>query len=252
MIQESPQNKFLADAAHEFQTPLAILRMNLESLPRGRTARSRRTRQIMEMTLDRLNRLVNGLLLAARLNHAEDFLSRKEFNLQTLIQETCEDCSVLAENKGITLIYNRNVPRSDGSDPLQISGDRDRLKEVLLNLLSNAFKHTPPGGTISMETEVENSIVAVSIADTGSGIAKENLPKIFERFYRIHDGTAPGLGIGLHLSKQIIEAHGGTITAESRFGQGARFTVHLPILSVSDGEINGQSGRPRQAEAVLQ
>lgn len=229
MNQESAQSKFLADVAHEFQTPLAILRMNMEAAPRGRTARAKRTRQIMEATLDRLSRLVNGLLLAARLNHAEDSLAWREVNLRTLVNETCEDCAILAENKGITL----SCAVADGE--FFMMGDRDRLKEVLLNLLSNAFKHTPSGGTVLVAVRrvcgemAEGELAEIIIADTGCGISHENLQKVFERFYRINDGTVPGVGIGLHLSRQIVEVHGGSIAVESELGKGSRFIVQLPL-----------------------
>lgn len=233
MQSETSQSKFLADVAHEFQTPLAILRMNLESWPRGRTAKDKRRRQVTEATLDRLSRLVNGLLLAARLDHAEHSLFRREVNLRTLIGETCADCSVLAENKGITLSYPDPLlldREKWDSEMLHAYGDRDRLKEVLLNLLSNAFKHTPSGGTVSVTAKrTDGGAAEIVVADTGSGIARENLPKIFERFYRINDGTVPGVGIGLHLSREIIRAHGGDITVESELGQGSRFIIRLPI-----------------------
>ncbi len=233
MNSESSQSKFLADVAHEFQTPLAILRMNIEAWPRSRTVRDKRTRQIMEATLDRLSRLVNGLLLAARLNHAEDSLSRRQVNLRILVGETCEDCLVLAENRGIALSYANPVfldQENWESDELFAMGDRDRLKEVLLNLLSNAFKHTPAGGTVSVTAKkIGDKTAEIVVADTGSGISRENLPKIFERFYRINDGTVPGVGIGLHLSRQIVEAHGGSIAVESELGKGANFTIHLPL-----------------------
>jgi signal transduction histidine kinase len=251
MNPESSQSKFLADVAHEFQTPLAILRMNIEAWPRGRTARDKRTRQIMEATLDRLSRLVNGLLLAARLNHAEASLSRRRVNLRMLIDETCEDCLALAENKGITLSHTNSIfgeARNFAAEELFTMGDRDRLKEVLLNLLSNAFKHTPSGGTVSiMAKKVGGETAEIVVADTGSGISRENLPKIFERFYRINDGTAPGIGIGLHLSRQIAEAHGGNIAVESEIGKGSRFIIHLPLEGIPQLEkrpqlnlVNGQ------------
>ncbi|MDE2018875.1 MAG: HAMP domain-containing histidine kinase [Patescibacteria group bacterium] len=255
MNPESSQSKFLADAAHEFQTPLAILRMSLETLPTGRTMRERRARQVMEATLDRLSRLVNGLLLAARLNHAENSLARDELDLLRLVGETCEDCLILAQNKGIALTYPDHTPsRPDASSSLLISGDRDRLKETFLNLLSNAFKHTPPGGRVSIDVKTNGRMAEISVADTGSGISRDNLPNIFERFYRINDGAHPGIGIGLHLSKQIIEAHGGTIIAESEPGQGARFTVRLPLArGISEGVLRAER-RPQSesAKAVLQ
>jgi two-component system phosphate regulon sensor histidine kinase PhoR len=258
MNQENAQSKFLADVAHEFQTPLAILRMNLEAWPRGRTARDKRTRHIMEATLDRLSRLVNGLLLTARLNHAEDSLARRQVNLRILISETCEDCLMLAENKGIALSY-ANLTFAD--EELFIVGDCDRLKEVILNLLSNAFKHTPAGGTVSVAAKEIKKVgddaggeggefAEIVVSDTGSGIARENLPKIFERFYRINDGTVPGVGIGLHLSRQIVEAHGGSIVVESELGKGSRFIVQLPLQGIQEGNFQ-EGDHEQKAESVI-
>jgi len=249
IMKEQSQSKFLADVAHEFQTPLAILRMTMEMWPRGRTAKEKRARQIMDGTLDRLTRLTNGLLLAARLDYASSSLPQQTVNIETLISETCEDCLVLAENKGLHLQY-ANPAFGKSEECLIASGDRDRLKEVLLNLLSNAFKHTAPGGLVSVTGRKSGNEAQIAVTDTGSGIARENLPKIFERFYRINDGTSPGVGIGLHLSRQIIEAHGGTITVESEIGKGTCFFIRLP-LAPQDAAPHPKE-KSQKVDAVLQ
>ena len=143
-------------------------------------------------------------------------------DLVDLLQETCDDCSILAKDRSVAL----SLEESSGF----VLGDRDKLKEVLLNLVSNALKHTAAGGLVVLSARRGEGEVEVVVADSGKGIPSKNLPLIFERFYRINDGVSEGAGLGLHLCRKIVEAHGGTIVAESSMGQGSRFVIHLPIV----------------------
>ena len=235
------QSKFLAEVAHEFQTPIAILKGNIEVLakPNRRSTERANAIYVATTTLDRLSRLVNNLLDIARLNFSKDRLRRQPVDLENLIEAVRDDCAILAEDKNISIMID--LPRP--SAKIFVAGDRDKLKEVLLNLLSNALKHTPAGGTISMTARayggngdgvsVENREAEIVVADTGPGISPETLPRIFERFYRIENPrnmALPGMGLGLHICRQIVEAHGGTIVAESQPGRGSRFIIHLPLV----------------------
>jgi signal transduction histidine kinase len=117
----------------------------------------------------------------------------------------------------------------------QVSGDRDKLKKVFLNLLDNAIKFTPAGGRIGITVGVESNLAKVQIADTGPGISPEQLPRIFDRFYRAtKDDSLPGSGLGLSIVKAIVEAHRGKVDVESKPGQGSVFTVYLPLSSSND------------------
>lgn len=228
----------VTEIAHEFQTPLAILKGNIAVLnestgectrrPRGKTDASRAEQTqaiyIATTTLDRLSRLVATLLDVAKLNFSKDILRRQNIDLERLLEDAYEDCEILAEDKGITIALE--------TAPALVAGDPDKLREVLLNLLSNALKHTPTGGIISVSVNASEDQAIVVVADTGPGISAENLPHIFERFYKIDGNTdVSGTGLGLHICRQIVEAHDGTITAETELGKGSRFIIRLPLTS---------------------
>jgi signal transduction histidine kinase len=225
-----------ADLAHEFRTPLAILREHVELLDRTKRFREDSVR-VMSATVDRLSRLVDGLLETARWRsigaHDRDLV-----NVALLLEEICEECAILAESQ--------NVALSATAEPISLRGDCDKLKEVILNILSNALKHTPAGGAIRLTARLHGGEAEIAVADTGVGIAAEDIPHIFERFYRtggdaradtLHDAPSHGTGLGLYISRQIVEAHGGTITVKSALGKGSRFTVRLPLIS-TNGESN--------------
>ena len=204
----------LANVAHEFQTPLAILRGNIEILAGDGNDDKVRAARIAQATIEYLSRLIDSLLKTARESGAVE--------LAALIREVYDDCALLAEDKNIDFVV--------ASENVVVAGDRDRLKEVLLNLVSNALKYTPRGGRIAVDVKGVDCAEIV-VEDTGIGISPENLPRIFERFYRIPGtGDVRGTGLGLHICKQIIEAHGGTISVESELGRGSRFIVRLPEL----------------------
>jgi signal transduction histidine kinase len=219
----------VSEIAHEFQTPIAILKGNLAILAEPPPAPGERASvfEAAATTLDRLSRLVRTLLDVAKLHAPQRALARETIDANALVGEICEDCARIAEDRGIMLGF------VEANEPAVITADRDQLKEVLLNLVGNALKYTARGGSISIEIGRRSNSIEIAVADTGCGIAPENLPHVFQRFYRIagddEDGAPiSGTGLGLYLSKQIIEAHGGTVTAESEVGRGSRFIVRLP------------------------
>ena len=220
-MQES-QSKFLADISHELQTPVAILKGNLEVLARRKVGERKSAMQAMTTTLDRMSRLVGSLLAVARLNFSKEKLHMQEIKVQNLLEEAYGDCFILAEHQGVTLSFS--------AVPFSIAGDKDKLKEVILNLISNALKHTPCGGAIALVGTPRDACAEIAVQDSGSGIPQENLPHIFERFYRINEGEMRGNGLGLNICRQIIEAHGGAIRAESEPGKGSRFIIAVPFF----------------------
>lgn len=224
------QSKFLTDIAHALQTPIAILRGNVEILERGAPrGRTREVVRVIRATLDSMARLVASILESAKLKFAQNKLHRTEFVVEQFIEEIYDDCAVLCKDQDVAFSY------VCATGVLAVSADRDRLKEVLLNLISNALKHTPSGGTIAIAaTAAPEDFVVIAVRDTGCGIPAEKLPHLFERFYRIESDVTPGTGIGLHIAKQIVEAHGGTIAAESEVGAGSCFTVRIPRAGGGD------------------
>jgi signal transduction histidine kinase len=178
----------------------------------------------METTLERLSRLVRNLIDSARVDFSQAGDLKQSIDLNELIASAANDCGILAEH--------RNIQLKAKSDAIAISGNKDRIREVLLNLISNALTHTPSGGSVNLIGKKKNDVAEIFVQDTGLGIAPENLPNIFDRFYKIdRKGISEGVGLGLHICRKIIEAHGGTITAQSERGKGTTFIIHLPLAS---------------------
>ncbi len=218
------QSCFLADVSHEFKTPLAILKMHAGAFSGSEDPDQKKAWCVMDATLDRLTRLVGGFLDAVKKDVPSAPVHEKSIMIAHLLRDACDDCSVLFEDKGVALSVA-------STEMLSVSGESDRLKEVILNLLSNALRHTPAGGSVSLVAREADGGAEIIVSDTGSGIPAENIPHIFERFYRIGESpSSVGTGIGLYLCRQIIRDHRGTISAESAVGKGSRFIVRLPLL----------------------
>jgi signal transduction histidine kinase len=131
------------------------------------------------------------------------------------------------------------------TEPLAIYGDADRLKQLLINLVHNGFKHTPPGGCVTISLYKEPERARISVADTGSGISPEDLPHIFDRFYRAKGQKRKGSGLGLAIAKWIAEAHGGTLVAESQLGNGSTFILRLPLIPEDKPETTMADPKPK-------
>jgi signal transduction histidine kinase len=225
------QEQFVTDISHQLQTPIAILEGNLELAEHRPTGQTKNTLRTMRDTLDGMAHLVSHFLEIARLNFSKNKFHRERFDVGELLRGTHEDCLVLAETKGV---------RFDCSaESAVVAGDRRKIKEVLLNLLSNALKHTEAHGTIALEGVVRGDFFEIAVRDTGTGIPSENLPHIFERFYRIPGTSTHGTGLGLNICREIIELHGGTIYATSVVGEGSVFTVCLPLAPHLDPGASG-------------
>lgn len=225
------QRQFTADASHELRTPLAVMRGDIEIALR-RDRKPEEYRSVLTSNLEeiiRLSRLVEDLLMLARGDAGQTLLQCEPMDLAELCAQVTEYLSPLAEEKGQRLIYT-----PPESTPLKVNGDAQRLKQMLLNLLDNAVKYTPPQGTIRLRLTQEAREAVVSLSDTGRGIPEEDLPHIFERFFRhsrsTSDKTVQGFGLGLSIVKWIVDSHGGKISAASTLGQGTTFTVRLPLL----------------------
>jgi heavy metal sensor kinase len=225
------QRQFTADASHELRTPLAVMRGDIEiALRRERTSEDYRS--VLTSNLEeiiRLSRLVEDLLMLARADAGQAVLQREPMALEELCAQMMEYLAPLAEEKEQQLIYH-----APATTPLTVNADAQRLKQMLLNLLDNALKYTPPRGTITLALTTDNQDAVLTIADTGRGIPEEDLPHIFDRFFRhsrsTSDKTVPGFGLGLSIVRWIVHSHGGKISAESVLDKGTKFTVRLPLL----------------------
>jgi signal transduction histidine kinase len=219
------QRDFVADAAHELRTPLAIQRTVGEiGLTDQATDDQRATVEQMLTENQHLTRLVEDLSLLARTDTDAVLLERRPVDLSTLLTDLAAELSYVAEADGISL--DANVQGQVG-----VIGDILRLRQLLLILLDNALKHTPPGGTVSVRLSAAHSGGArVEVADSGPGIDPVDLPRLFDRFYRVDKArTGEGTGLGLAIARWIVDAHGGRISAGNAAGQGAVFTVALPL-----------------------
>jgi len=223
---DQQRRNLTADIAHELRTPLHIIQGNLEGIQDGVYQQS--PEQIKD-TLDEvklLNRLVNDLQTLSLAETGQLPLHATRFLIADLIQDIVASFSAQAETQDVEL-------RTDIADPSEeLSADYDRLNQVLSNLVSNALRHSPEGGTISIETEsVSNAErnVRIRVKDTGAGIASEDLPFVFDRFWRGDKSRSERThsGLGLAITKQLILAHGGTIEVQSEVGKGATFIIEL-------------------------
>jgi signal transduction histidine kinase len=220
---------FVADVSHELRTPLTSIRGFAQAIQDG-TAQSKeasaRAAAIIEEEARRMIRLVNNLLQLSRLESGQLEIKKEPVDLLEVIQQCQEVFSIRAEEKQIFLVTDL--------EPLpQVYGDIDRLEQVFDNLLDNAIKHTPKGGTVTLQARhITAETVQVSVSDTGPGIPQEQLPHVFKRFYRGYGpGERTGTGLGLAISHQIVLAHGGDIRVNSRAEQGAEFIVRLPVMN---------------------
>jgi heavy metal sensor kinase len=218
--------RFVADASHELRTPLTIVQGELESLAKDGATPAEFREQLGSLLeeVERLARIVQQLFALSRLDAGEAHSESTVLDLSALAVSTAEQMALLAEDKRIIL-------SCEGSSPVFVTGDRSRLRQVVVNLLDNAIKYTEPGGAIVLTTAMKNGAAVLEVADSGVGIPSEALPHVFERFFRVRReraSTDGGAGLGLAIVKSISSAHGGRVEVESVEGTGSRFRVHLP------------------------
>ena len=221
------QRRFLTDVSHELRTPLTVIK--------GEVSLMRRMGQVDEESIasvegevDRLTRLVGDLLLLAQAESGRLPMDMRPIELDTILLEVFQQMRTLAGEKLHLKISE--------IDQIQITGDRDRIKQVMVNLVSNAIQYTPSGGTVTLSLAKVDSQARLIVSDTGSGIPAQDLPHIFERFYRGERSRkrtpgmqTSGFGLGLSIAYWIVHTHGGSIEVSSKEGQGTSFSVWLPL-----------------------
>jgi len=223
--------RFTADASHELKTPLAVLRADVERAMHDSSTQTERMVALEEALQEvrRMTDLVESLLTLARADEGRFDIYREPIELQPLVQEVYETALILGEAQGVTV----NLPFTTD---VVVLADRTRLRQLFLNLVTNAIKYTPSGGKVELGLGRHPDTVTFAVRDTGIGISAADFPHIFERFWRADRvrsrmSERGGFGLGLAISQWIAQAHGGTLTASSRLGRGSLFTVTLPILN---------------------
>ena len=222
------QQRFIADASHELRTPLAVLRGETEvALGKERTVDEyQQSLSLIQDEAERLSRIVEDLFILARQPvNTRAALNKERVSLNEAVRDCARAAQVLAFRKGVRLKVENDSPSID------LNGDEDLIKRMLLNLLDNAVKYTPAGGEISLALARQSGNAEIVVRDTGIGISAEAQPRVFDRFYRVDKArarTMGGAGLGLSIAQWIVEVHGGSINLASTPGQGSTFTIVLP------------------------
>ena len=228
---ETTRRRLLTDIAHELRTPLATLTARLEGLEDGVSDWGADSLRIFRSQLDRLSRLANDLSEVSRAEEHRLSLRLALVDVNTLVQTTAESARSAFEDKGVALL----VEPPGSSHPPHVTGDPQRLGQLLENLLSNALRHTPPHGTVTLSVARSNGHVAITVRDTGEGIPADQLERVFERFHRgdsARHADGRGSGVGLTIARGIAESHGGSLHAlNSADRHGATFILQLPAAT---------------------
>ncbi|MBA2284725.1 MAG: PAS domain-containing protein, partial [Ktedonobacteraceae bacterium] len=236
---EQRKDEFISMASHELKTPVTSIKGFTQVLQRRLNERNdeqvRRFLARMDKQLNKLTQLINDLLDISRMETGKLFFHVEPFDLDEVLHEVLESLQEIAQDHLLCL---------EGNTKAQVVGDKDRIEQVLINLLTNAIKYSPQANKVFVRMSIHDGNVVVSIQDFGIGIAEAHQQHIFERFYQVSEPmekTFPGLGIGLYISNEIIKRHHGTIWVESRKGEGATFSFSLP-LSRQQGAIESPGG----------
>ena len=222
---EQKKDEFISIASHEMRTPLTIAKSYNELLLLSLDDNNERCFMYATKTnkaIERLNNLVIELLDASKIQNGKLNYTLSTFDFNEMLDETIEDMQLTAKN---------HLIQKTGNGLKQISGDRGRLQQVLINILSNAVKYSPNADKVLVKIEEQDGKIQVSVQDFGIGISAQHLNKVFERYYRAEEHAVhyQGLGIGLYIAYNIIEIHGGTMWAESEPGKGSTFYFTLPL-----------------------
>jgi len=234
---ERSQREFVANVSHELRTPLTNIRGYTDTIIESGDDLDSATRarflKVVSGEADRMTNIVKDLLTLSRLDYETLEVNMGRVDLVDLAGSSLESMSIEAEKKKLTLFDK--MPEGT----LMVTGDRARLQQVVVNIISNAIKYNRPGGSVTVSAERDEKYISLRVSDTGIGVPEGDIPHIFERFYRVDKARSRsygGTGLGLPIAKQIVELHGGTMTFESVFGEGSTITVRLPAVTEESDE----------------
>jgi len=221
------QSDLLAEVMHEIKTPLMALTSASELLSRPDLPQAQQTAVVsmLQRETKRLTRMTKDFLSLARLESGRDHMEAEPLSIREIISDVCHITTEQAAKRGITIA----IETGDELKKERVIGDADKIKQVMLNLVSNAIKYNRKNGRVTISTKKDGAWVCIRVTDTGLGIAPEDIEHLFERFYRIPGSDAEGTGLGLSIAQQIIEAHNGRIQVKSTVGEGTIFIIYLPI-----------------------
>ena len=236
------QQEFVADASHELRTPLTVLRSATDLMNAHRDEPLERNGELFDdvrAEIARMERLAQDLLTLARSDASGVELMTAPVEMADVAAEVVRRTTPLAQAEGLRLTLDAD------SHPATVDADPDRLQQVLLILIDNAIKHTPRGGRVDVRVRRHGQAAQVEVADTGTGIAPEHLPRIFDRFYRADKARARergGTGLGLAIAKMLVDAHGGELQLTSTVGVGTQVVVSLPLIAQRPATLGGRLG----------
>ncbi len=225
---ERVRSEFLANVSHELRTPIFSIQGFLETLLDGAVDDPQVNRDFLDKAhrhAIRLNTLLNDLIEISRIESGEMKMSFRYFSVTEFLQQVVEEMRAQAQGRNIALSFVTSLASDE-----KVYGDKERLKQVMINLIDNAIKYTEPGGSVTCRVSAEETRCSIKVSDSGSGISHEHLSRIFERFYRVdrdRSREVGGTGLGLAIVKHIVEAHGGSIGVESAVGKGSTFSFSL-------------------------
>jgi len=237
LVAEKMRSDFIGNVSHELRTPLSAMKLMLETVLISDDDAEARTLFLpqIQAEVERMIRIVEDLLELARSDSGTVPVRRERFDLGELATSTVNTFAKRGHALGVELVL-------DAPSRVEVSADRGSLTQVAVNLVDNALRHTPAGGTVVVEVRCENGDAVLRVRDTGVGIPYADLPRIFERFYVVDRSRArehTGTGLGLAIAKHLVEAHGGSLVAEAAYGQGATFTMRIPAGWGASGERPG-------------
>ena len=223
------RREFVANASHELRTPLTTIRMVIEALESDDSVTASETNRsflsMAETESTRMEMLIKNLLTLSQLDSQTMQFHARPFNITESVEYIAGTLAVNASAKGHPLVFEGTHA------PLTVRGDKIRIEQIIINIVSNAIKYTPDGGDIRLRLADCGNTVEIAVSDNGVGIPEEDIPHLFERFYRVEKARSSdkgGTGLGLAIAREFAEAHGGTISVESRVSEGTTFTVTLP------------------------
>lgn len=222
------EHRLTSDVAHELRTPLMAMQATVEAMQDGVLPADQNNLATVAIEVRRLSRLVDAMLRLSRMENGKTPIDIHKCDVIRMTSDLVTAHSQLFQDNGIELTFDNLT----GHNSFTVEIDEDLIREAIVNLLSNAMRYTPEGGSVNVRVARDRRNVLISVKDTGMGIAKEDIPRVFSRFWRSdasRERAVGGLGVGLSLTKEIVDRHNGTISVDSEEGVGTTFTLHLPL-----------------------